>query len=82
MEDSHKIFNEPVLEQLRDLKRGSDDNFDRLNKRIDRLEIKLDKVDEKIGKFDDRVNSAARHGQIATGTTISIALAVIYSLLK
>ena len=67
--------------------------MDKLDEKLDvtRREIsgRMDKIDEKIEKLADKidnmrrdVNSSGNHGQIATVSTIGIALAVLYSLLR
>lgn len=82
-------INELIFAQLKDL--GS--RMDRLEHRQDRLEEKLEitrqelnetrkELSSKIDKLSDKVDSSSNHGQIANISTIGIALAVIYSILK
>ena len=60
--------------------------MDRIERRQDKLEEKIDaldkKVDDKIDRLASKIDSSSNHGQISTITTIGIALAVIYSILK
>ena len=81
--------NDLILAQLRDLKESQrelktelKDTRKELNARIDRLEMRLDKQEEKIDRLANKIDSSSNHGQISNITTIGIALAVIYSLLK
>ena len=81
--------NDLILAQLRDLKENQrelktelKDTRKELNARIDRLEMRLDKQEEKIDRLANKIDSSSNHGQISNITTIGIALAVIYSLLK
>ena len=60
-----------------------------LNVRMDKLSERMDKQDEKIDRLADKIDELRRdlmtgsnHGQISTITTIGIALAVIYSVLR
>ena len=60
-----------------------------LNARMDKLSERMDKQDEKIDRLADKIDELRRdlmtgsnHGQISTITTIGIALAVIYSVLR
>ena len=60
-----------------------------LNVRMDRQDARMDKIEEKIDKLADKIDdlhkeikSSSNHGQIANISTIGIALAVIYSLLR
>jgi len=64
-------------------------HMDRLETRMDKLESRMDKQDEKIDRLADKIDELRRdlmtgsnHGQISTITTIGIALAVIYSVLR
>ena len=82
-------INEMIFMQLRDLKesqREMNNRMDRLERRMDKLEEKIDgldkKFDAKIDKLASKIDSSSNHGQIANITTVGIALAVIYSLLK
>ena len=49
---------------------------------MDKLETKIDKLADKIDDMHKELKSSSNHGQIATISTIGIAIAVIYSLLK
>lgn len=53
-----------------------------LNSRIDKLDERVDKLSDKIDALHNEIKSSANHGQIATISTLGIALAVIYSLLS
>ena len=53
-----------------------------LNSRIDKTDEKIDKLADKIDDMHKEMKSSANHGQIANISTIGIALAVIYSLLR
>ena len=60
-----------------------------LNERMNRLEQHMDKIDERLDKLDDKIDALRRdlmtrtnHGQISTISTIGIALAVVYSVLR
>lgn len=64
-----------VKGEIREVRAELKDTRDELNKRMDRLENRLDKLESKL-------DSSSNHGQISTITTIGIALAVIYSVLK
>ena len=66
-----------------------DKRLDQMDKRLDRVESRMDKLETKIDKLADKIDdmhkelkSSSNHGQIATISTIGIAIAVIYSLLK
>lgn len=70
-----------------------DARMDKLEEKIDRLDEKIDetrkelneRIDRLADKIDDlhkEIKSSANHGQIANISTIGIALAVIYSLLR
>ena len=63
--------------------------MDRIEKLMDKLEERLEKQDAKIDRLADKIDELRRdiaagtnHGQISNITTIGIALAVIYSVLK
>ena len=53
-----------------------------LNARIDKTDEKVDKLADKIDDLHKEIKSSTNHGQIANISTIGIALAVIYSLLR
>ena len=53
-----------------------------LNSRMDKQDAKIDKLADKIDDMHKEIKSSANHGQIATISTIGIAIAVIYSLLR
>ena len=70
-----------------------DKRLDRVENRMDKLEEKLettrqelkgriDKLTDKIDDMHKEIKSSSNHGQIATISTIGIAIAVIYSLLR
>ena len=89
-------INDLIYAQVKDLGKRIDrleKNLDvtrtEFNARMDRIERRMDKQDEKIEKLADRIDalsnkidSSSNHGQISNITTIGIALAVIYSILK
>ena len=56
--------------------------MDKQDARMDKLEEKIDKLADKIDDLRKEMKSSANHGQIANISTIGIALAVIYSLLR
>lgn len=53
-----------------------------LNARIDKTDEKIDKLADKIDDLHKEIKSSINHGQIASISTIGIAIAVIYSLLR
>ena len=60
-----------------------------LNARMDKFESRLEKQNEKFEKLADKIDglhkdiqTLSNHGQISNITTIGIALAVIYAVLK
>ncbi len=53
-----------------------------LNARIDKVDARIDKLTEKIDGLRRDMNTSTNHGQIANISTIGIAVAVIYSLLR
>ena len=53
-----------------------------LNVRMDKQDAKIEKLADKIDRLSDKIDSSSNHGQISNITTIGIALAVIYSILK
>ncbi|MBR0260409.1 MAG: hypothetical protein IJQ85_01310 [Selenomonadaceae bacterium] len=53
-----------------------------LNNRMDKQDEKIEKLADKIDKLADKIDSSSNHGQISNITTIGIALAVIYAVLK
>ena len=78
-------FNDLILAQVKDMQERIDrveKNLDRVNTRLDRLDEKVTRLDEKIDDLRKEMKSSANHGQIANISTIGIALAVIYSLLR
>ena len=85
-------YGEVTHSQYKDLQNRIDrveKELDRVNVRVDRIENRMDKLDTKLDKLSDKIDamhneikSSANHGQIATISTIGIAIAVIYSLLR
>ena len=89
-------INDLIYAQVKDLgkrmdrlEKGLDNTRQELNARMDRIEKRIDKQDERIEKLADKIDklsakidSSSNHGQISTITTIGIAIAVIYSVLK
>ena len=53
-----------------------------LNARIDKVDARIDKLTEKIDGLRRDMNTPTNHEQIANISTIGIAVAVIYSLLR
>ena len=88
----HLTFNELLYGQVKDVQERIDrveKNLDRVNVRLDRQDARMNKLEEKIDRLADKIDdlhkeikSSANHGQIANISTIGIALAVIYSLLR
>ena len=67
----------------------SDKRFDQIDKRMERIERRMDKLDDKIERLADKIDalhkdihSRATSGTIANISTVGIALAVIYSLIR
>ena len=82
-------MNELIMLQLRDLKESDrelraelKETRRELNARIDKLDERINKLDEKIDGLRRDMNTSTNHGQIANISTIGIAIAVIYSLLR
>jgi len=89
-------FNELFLAQQQETNKRLDQmdkRLDRVENRMDKLEEKLettrqelkgriDKLADKIDDMHKEIKSSSNHGQIATISTIGIAIAVIYSLLR
>ena len=78
-------INDLIYTQVKDLGK----RMDRLENRMDKIEARMDKIDERIDKLADKIdglrrdmNTSTNHGQIANISTIGIAVAVIYSLLR
>ena len=88
--------NDLIYSQVKDLSKRMDRLENRMDKLEDKLETtrreltaRLDKQEEKIERLADKIDELRRdlstgtnHGQIANITTVGIALAVIYSILK
>lgn len=89
-------YNELLWEQLQDTKAEVKDTRKELNQRMDRIETRMDRIekrlekqDEKIDKLADKIDdlhkeikSSTGHISIANISTVGIALAVIYAVLK
>ena len=89
-------YGEVTYSQYKDLQNRIDHvekELDRVNIRLDRIENHMDKLDDKIDDvrkelsntidaLHNEIKSSANHGQIATISTLGIAIAVIYSLLR
>ncbi|MBR2773952.1 MAG: hypothetical protein IKD73_03070 [Selenomonadaceae bacterium] len=63
--------------------------MDRLEQRMDRLEQRMDKQDDKIDRLADKIDAlhneikaSTGHISIANISTVGIALAVIYSVMR
>ena len=72
--------------ELKETRRELNARIDKLDERINKLD---EKIDEHISKLDNKIdglrrdmNTSTNHGQIANISTIGIAIAVIYSLLR
>lgn len=88
--------NDLIYAQVKDLGNRMDrleTRMDKLENRMDKLEERINKLDEKINDRIDKLaekidglrrdmNTSTNHGQIANISTIGIAIAVIYSLLR
>ena len=85
-------INDLIYTQVKDLGKRMDrleNRMDKIDARIDKLDARIDKLDERIDKLADKIdglrrdmNTSTNHGQIANISTIGIAIAVIYSLLR
>ena len=89
-------YEEIIFAQLQDTKTEVKDTrkelnarMDRLERRMDRIETRLDEQDKKIDRLADKIDelhkeikSSTGHISIANTSTVGIALAVIYSILK
>lgn len=71
-----------IRAELKDTRTELKETRRELNARIDKLSEKIDKLSEKIDKLADKIDTSANHGTIANISTVGIALAVIYSLLR
>ncbi|MBQ3442026.1 MAG: hypothetical protein IJG33_02145 [Selenomonadaceae bacterium] len=78
-------INDLIYAQQKDLGK----RMDRLEQRMDRLEQRMDKQDEKIDRLADKIDAlhneikaSTGHISIANISTVGIALAVIYSVLR
>ena len=89
-EESRQVtmsINEMILIQLRDLKDSQhemNNRMDRIERRMDKLEDKIEnldkKFDSKIDRLASKIDTSSNHGQIATISTVGIALGVLYTL--
>lgn len=68
--------------EVKDTRKELNDRMNRIEQRIDRLEERIAGQDAKLDRLASKIESSSNHGQISTITTIGIALAVIYSVLK
>lgn len=68
--------------RIDNLKKELNARIDKLDERVDKLDQRIDKLADKIDALHNEIKSSANHGQIATISTVGIALAVIYSLLS
>lgn len=75
-----------IRAELKDTRTELKETRRELNARMDKLEEKLDttrrELNERIDKLADKIDTSANHGTIANISTVGIALAVIYSLLR
>ena len=94
MRIQHKrpTYSEMIFEQLQDTKTEVRDTRKELNSRIDRIDTdlratrqelnaRIDKLENKIDAMHNEIKSSTNHGQIATISTVGIALGVLYSLI-
>ena len=82
-------FSEKILSDFQETHKRLDrleNRMDKLEARIDRLEVRMemrmDNLEKKIDALHNEIKSSTNHGQIATISTLGIAVAVIYSLLR
>lgn len=72
--------------ELKDTRTELKETRRELNARMDKLEEKLDKLadkmDSQLAALSNKIDTSANHGTIANISTVGIALAVIYSLLR
>ncbi len=69
-------------EKIDSLRTELNARMDKQDARIDKLDDKIDKLADKIDEMHRELKSSLNHGQIATISTIGIAIAVIYSLIR
>lgn len=82
-EEKIKITTEDlILIQLRDLKEDVKDLRTEIKDIRKELNDRMDRIEQRIDRLESKIESSSNHGQISTITTIGIALAVIYSVLK
>ena len=88
--------NDLIYSQVKELDKRMDrleNRMDKLENHMDKLEERINKLDEKLNDRIDKLaekidglrrdmNTSTNHGQIANISTIGIAIAVIYSLLR
>ena len=53
-----------------------------LSTRMDKQDAKIEKLSDKIDELRNDIRSSSNHGNIMTASVVSIALAVIYAVLK
>ena len=86
-------YTDMVWEQLRDTKTEVKETRKELNARMDSLEHRMDRLEEELKSTRQELNanindlrkviqSSTNHGQIATISTVGIALGVLYSILS
>ena len=79
--------------EVKETRKELNARMDRLEHRMDRLEARMNNLDAKIdetrkelsNKIDalhNEIKSSTNHGQIATISTVGIALGVLYSILS
>ena len=84
-------YTEILWEQLHDTKNEVKETRKELNQRMDRLEHRIDRLEEELKSTRQELNanindlrkvmqSSTNHGQIATISTVGIALGVLYSI--
>ena len=85
-------YSEMIWQQLQDTKTEIKDTRKELNARMDRIERRMDQLEHNLEATRQELNanikdlrkdiqSSTNHGQIATISTVGIALGVLYSLL-
>ena len=78
--------------EIKDTRKELNARMDRIERRMDQFEhnleatrkefnLRMDKLADKIDAMHNEIKSSTNHGQIATISTVGIALGVLYSLL-
>ena len=74
-----KVELKDVRQELKETRKEFNDRLDKQDAKIDELRRELN---ERMDKLSNKIDSSSNHGQISNITTIGIALAVIYAVLK